>query len=122
MPTEPQPSTLAEVIRRAVDVCDPHGGNDASAELERRFEDRDEPITALADVDTEIHEAAGAVDPELEDPVVAMVVAVAVHLAFRRSELDLDGDELLVQAARSQYDGKPPEHVRAWLSERGVEA
>ena len=34
----------------------------------RRLEDRDEPITAEHDVELEIAEAKGAVDPQDEDP------------------------------------------------------
>ena len=31
-----------------------------------------------------------------------------------------DDEELLVLAARAEYNGSPPEHVQAWLEERGV--
>jgi hypothetical protein len=121
MPTEPQPPTLAEVVNRAVDVCDPVGTNDAIAEYQRRLEDRDEPVTALPRIEEELAEVAGALDPESEDPAFVMAVAVTVHLAFRRSELGLEREELLQQAARAQFDGRPPEHVADWLSQQGVE-
>ena len=44
MPTEPAPTTLSEVVRRAVEICEPDG---LSGDMERfmlEFEDRDEPI------------------------------------------------------------------------------
>jgi hypothetical protein len=121
MPTEPETPTLAQAVARAAEACDPEGGDDAISDLRLRLEDRDEPITALHDVQSELDEAAGRIDPESEDPGLAMTVAVAVHLAHRCTELDLDADELLVQAVRSQFGGNPPEHVGAWVAERGGE-
>jgi hypothetical protein len=50
-----------------------------------------------------------------------MAISVATYLAFRRDELDDDPDDLLRLAARAEYDGNPPENVRAWLEQRGVE-
>jgi hypothetical protein len=121
MPTEPAPITLFQVVQRAVDICDPDGANEGSIELLRRFEDADEPVTAVADVEQRLAEAAGAIDPQEEDPVVQMVAATATYLAFRRDALDEDPDSVLRLAARAEYDGKPPEPVASWLSEIGVE-
>ena len=115
------PPTLAEVVHRAVEVCDPEGAEDGPADLLRRFEDRDEPVTAEDDVELQIAEAKGAIDPQDEDPVVVMTAAVATYLAFRRTELERDREELLRLAARAEFDGKPPPHVAPWLAEQGVE-
>jgi hypothetical protein len=46
---------------------------------------------------------------------------VATYLAFRRDEMDEDPAALMRLAARAEYDGNPPDHVRAWLEEQGVE-
>jgi hypothetical protein len=114
------PPTLAAVLDRAADVCDPTGQNDAVADLVARFEDRDEPITAVADVEQEIAEARGAVDPQEEDPQVVMTAAVGVYLAHRRTEISDDRQALLRLAARAEFDGHPPEPVLDWLSDRDV--
>jgi hypothetical protein len=121
MPTEPATPTLAEVVERAVEVCDPDGANDGASELLRRLEDADQPVTAVADVDQRLAEAAGALDPQEEDPVVQMVAATATYLAFRRDELDEEPRALLRLAARAEYDGHPPEPIATWLREAGVE-
>jgi hypothetical protein len=115
------PPTLAEVVHRAVEVCDPEGTEDGPAELLRRLEDRDEPVTAEPDVELEIAEAKGAIDPQDEDPLVVMTAAVATYLAFRRTELDRDRKELLRLAARAEFDGSPPGPVAEWLAEQGVD-
>ena len=118
---EARPGTpsLAEVVRRAVDACDPAGTSDAAADFEERFQDRDEPVTAVPDVELALREAG--VDPQDEDPVAVMITAVATYLAHRRTELDGDREQLLRLAARAEFDADPPEHVARWLAEQGVE-
>jgi hypothetical protein len=113
--------TLAEVVRRGAEACDPTGAEEGPWELVERLEDRDEPVTAFEDVTEELAEARGAVDPQDEDPAVIMTVAVATYLAFRRDEMDSADDELLRLAARAEFDGSPPPPVSDWLRERGVE-
>ena len=122
MTTEPQPPTLAEVVRRAVEICDPAGG---SPDLERvlgHFEDRDEPITAIGDLDAEVSEARGVVDPEGDVPAVTMALAVVLYLAHRRDEVDDRREDVLRLAARAEFDGNPPPAVAGWLAAEGVEA
>jgi hypothetical protein len=120
MPTEPQGPTLAEVVRRAVEIVEPDG---ASGELERfmlQFEDRDEPVSAVADVQGEAFDAVrrGAEDPI--DPALTMAAAVTTYLGFRRDEISDDDVEILHLAVRSEFHGQPPGDVAAWLQERGV--
>jgi hypothetical protein len=117
----PSTPTLAEVVRRAAEACDPNGVDEGPWELVERLEDRDEPVTAFEDVTEELAEARGAVDPQDEDPAVIMTVAVATYLAFRRDEMDSADDELLRLAARAEFDANPPPPVSDWLRDRGVE-
>ena len=86
----------------------------------QKVEDSDEPITALEDVDGTLAELKGFFDPQDEDPAVMMTFAVATYLAFRRDELDDDAGSLLRLAARAEYNGNPPDNVRAWLDQQGV--
>ena len=120
--SEPEVVTLAEVVHRSVEVVDPDGVEDGPAALLERFEDRDEPVTAVPDVEEELLEGRGAIDPQDEDPTVAMTVAVATYLAYRRTELDRDPLHLLGMAARAEFDGDPPPHVAEWLADQGVAA
>jgi hypothetical protein len=115
------PPSLADVIHRAAEVVDPEGHSDGVSDLLRRFEDRDEPVTTEPDVEEEIAEAKGAIDPQDEDPIVMMMAAVATYLAFRRTEIDDPPDHLLRLAARAEFDGHPPEPAASWLAEQGVE-
>ncbi len=121
MPTNPQPVTLAEVVHKAVEVC-ADGSQDALDELEQTFEDADEPIAAIGDIEELLDERIGP--PEFDDPEVepafAMARAVILYLAHRRDERDAEPAELLRLAARAEFDGKPPAAVQQWLAEHGV--
>jgi hypothetical protein len=122
MPTDPEPVTLAEVVHRAVQVVDP-SGSEGLDDLLARFEDADEPLSAVHAESTaqRIAEEAGALDPQAEDPAVQMAAAVATYLAFRRDEVDQEPGALLELAARAEFDGQPPEPVRGWLADQGIE-
>jgi hypothetical protein len=120
MPTEPAPVTLSQVVHRAVEVCDPAGTDPDLADFFIRFEDADEPVTAIEDVEQRMAEAAGALDPEGDLPALQMAAAVATYLSFRRDEVDEDPNELLRLAARAEFDGNPPAAVANWLDEQGA--
>ena len=116
MPTEPETLTLAEVARRAVDVVDHEAADDALTSFLARFEDRDEPVTAVEQPDELFAEAAGAIDPE--DPALQMAAAVAGYLSFKRDQVDAQPEDLLRRAADAEFEGSPPPEVAGWLSER----
>lgn len=118
MPTEPAPVTLSEVVHRAVETCD-DGSERALDELLERFEDDDEPISAIEDIEVLLDERIG---PRVDDtaPAFTMACAVIVYLAHRRDEVGAEPDELLRLAARAEFEGPPPPEVMAWLGDRGV--
>src|SRR4051794_37138355 len=120
MPTEPDPITLSQVVHRAVEVCDPAGTDADLADLFIRFEDADEPVTAVEDIEQRMAEAARAPDPEGDIPPPQMAAAVATYLAFRRDQLDDAPAEILRPAARGEFNGTPPPAVANWLDEQGV--
>jgi sirohydrochlorin ferrochelatase len=121
MPTEPEPVTLTQVVHRATEVVDPDGADPDVVDLLVRFEDADEPVTAIEDVELRIAEGAGAIDPQEESGPVQVARAVATYLAFRRDEVTEDPDELVRLAIRAEYDGPPPEPVADWLALNGVD-
>jgi len=122
MPTEPEPVTLSEVVHRAVQIVDPDGGEGLD-DLLVRFEDADEPLSSdgADSAAQRIAEGIGAVDPQEEDGAVQMAGAVATYLAYRRDQVDEQPGALLELAARAEFDGRPPDVVRAWLADVGIE-
>ena len=121
MPTEPEPVTVSQVVRRAAEIVDPDGADDDVIDLLRRTEDDDVPVTAVEDFDTRMAEIAGMIDPQEEAPAVQVARAVAVYLAFRRDEVTDDPDHILRLAVRAEYRGHPPANVANWLDDVGVE-
>ena len=120
MPTEPTPVTLSQVVRRAVEVCAPAGATSPGLdELFEAFEDADEPISGVLDIEARLDEVLGEVDPEAE-PEVAMARAVIVYLAHRRDELEAEPEDLLQLAARAEFHGAVPPGVEGWLTQQGA--
>jgi len=113
------PPSLFQVVHRAVEVTDP-SGEFGVADLLRYVEDSDEPVTAHQDIEEDLAELKGRVDPQDEDPAMMTAVAIATYLAFRRDELDDEPGNIIRLAIRAEYDGHPPDNVRSWLEEQGV--
>jgi hypothetical protein len=121
MPTEPQPVTLSQIVRRATEVVDPEGADADVTDFQLRYEDADEPVTAVVDVEQRLAESAGALDPQQESGGLQIAVAVATYLAHRRDEVGDDPDEIVRLAVRAEFDGHPPQPVVDWLELNGVE-
>jgi hypothetical protein len=121
MPTEPQPITLFEIVKRAVEICDPNDSDERLDRLLLQFEDADEPVTAVGNLEERLAIASEGIDVEVADPAVSMAVATVLYLAHRRDELGDEPHKILRMAARAEWKGDPPEAVRDWLADRGVE-
>jgi hypothetical protein len=102
MPTEPHTPTLAEIVHAACEVADPTGADDRVTDLLTRFEDRDEPVTTVTDVEEQLAEAHGIIDPDHDSEPLRIAVAVATYLAFRRDQISDDRDELIRRALAAE--------------------
>jgi hypothetical protein len=121
VPTEPQPISLFDIAKRAVEVADPDDNDARLGDLLEQFEDADEPVTAIQNLEERVALAVEGVDVEIDDPAVSMAAATILYLAHRRDELHADAEHILRLAARAEWKGDPPEAVVDWLSDRGVE-
>jgi hypothetical protein len=120
MPTDPEPITLSAVVRRAVQIIDPDDNDADAGDFERAFEDEDEPIRAAGDVENRVASVLADLDPATNNGALAMAGALTVYLSFRRDEFGMEPSKLLRLAAQAEWDGRPPEPVVEWLSDRGV--
>lgn len=120
MGTEPEPMTVAQAVQRAVETCATDANEEPLALLLERFQDVDEPITAVQDLSARLADAQADIDPEADDPALSMALATTLYLAFRRDMEDADDDALLRAAARSEWEGDPPTAVVDWLAGQGV--
>ena len=75
MPTEPEVVTLSQIVNRAVEVVDPDGADEDLVEFQQRFEDFDEPASALTEsIESRMAEATGVFDPQAESgPVLKQI-------------------------------------------------
>ena len=116
MPTDRTTITLSDLVRRAGAIVDAEGADDAVAEFTTRHEDDDIPVRGILEgLEERLQFGAD------EDPSVVMAQAVTLYLAHRLDEVDDDPDEILKLAARSEFDGHPPEPVQGWLERNGIE-
>jgi hypothetical protein len=120
MPRDPDPLTLAEVVHRACGVVDPDDADAAVGDFERYFEDADEPIRALGDIEERVATALSELDPAVANASLSMAGAVTVYLSFRRDEYGAEPAELLRLAAEAEWAGDPPELVVEWLADREI--
>src|SRR3954453_7962629 len=111
MPTDRTLISLADLVLRAAAIVDPDSEDPAVAELVARHGDADEPVRGILD-SLEERLAWGAD----EDPAVVMAQAGILYLAHRLDEVDDDPERILQLAARSEFDGEPPEEVARWLA------
>ena len=109
-----EPLILSELVRRACGIVDPDDEDGVVGDFEVRFEDADEPVTGIDNLEERIGFGGD------EDPAVTMAQALVLYLAHRRDELDTDDEDLLSLAARAEFNGEPPQPVQDWLADRGV--
>lgn len=120
MPRDPEALTLAEVVRRACALVDPDDTDPVVGDFERYFEDADEPIRALDDVEARVATALAELDPAVANGSLSMAGAVTVYLQYRRDEYGVEPAKLLRLAADAEWEGKPPEVVVGWLADRDI--
>jgi hypothetical protein len=116
-----RPVTLFQIVKRAVDIVDPDDDDPDMGQLEEVFEDADEPVTGIENLEERVALAIEGIDNEVESPAVSVAAATILYLAYRRDELDDDPEDVLRLAARAEWKGDPPESVRNWLADRGVD-
>jgi hypothetical protein len=120
MPTRPQPVTLFEVAKRAIEISDPDDRDPNLGHLLEFFEDEDEPVAGIENLEERVAIAVEGVDVDIDDPAVSVAAATILYLAHRRDELHADPKRILRLAARAEWKGDPPEAVEDWLADRGV--
>lgn len=120
MSRDAEPVSLFDVIRRAVEAADPDGGDTALGELLREFEDDDEPVSGVDQLDEVLADAELVLDADGDDPGIGLAIAVARYLAHHRGALGTADDRLIPEAVRWQWHGHAPAAVGDLLAARGI--
>jgi len=120
--THAETPSVADVVRRAVAICDPDGSDELVTDFMLAYEDRDEPVTAIEGRDREFFETAERVRGVLPGTAVQTAAAVATYLAFRRAAVGDDDSDLLRLAARAEFGDDLPGDIALFLQDAGVSA
>jgi hypothetical protein len=107
--------TVAELVRRAAGIVDPSDTLARVGDLERWFEDDDEPARTVPNLERRIGGAVDEIDPEGEEPALAVAAAIVLYLATGPRREPGDDTALLEQAVRFQFGDDPPEAVTDFL-------
>jgi hypothetical protein len=112
--------SVSDVVRRAVEICDPDDVDQTLGRLEQQLEDDDEPVTAVENLEERLAIALEGTDYDGENPAVAVASAVVLYLAAHPGEVDRGGnpEQLIRGAVRAQWRGDAPRYVDDWLSGR----
>jgi hypothetical protein len=112
--------TVADLVRRAVEICDPDSVDPDLGHLLEQLEDDDAPVTAVENIEERLALALEGADYQGEIPSVSVASAVVLYLAAHHGNADYDGDpdELIRLAVRAQWHGQPPDFVADWLALR----
>lgn len=110
--------TVSELVRQAVQICDPDDGDDVLGRLEEQFEDDDEPVTAVENLQERLAIALEGTDVDGENPAVAVASAIVLFVAAHagHANADHDPDELIELAVKAQWHGNPPRYVAEWVA------
>jgi hypothetical protein len=113
--------TVSDVVRRAVALVERAGGDDIAPELLIAYEDDDRAAVGLgAGLWDELRSTAEGLDLEGDSGAVDVAAAVAYFLASQ-PEGGTDDAATIREAGRVAWHGDPPEDVRAWLVDHGLD-
>jgi hypothetical protein len=115
----PTPSVF-DVVRLAVEVCDPDDVDPTLGRLEEQFEDADEPVTTVDNLEERLAIALEGADYEGEAPAVSVASAVVLYLAAHPGEVGSHPDPsgLIERAVAAQWHRTPPQDVADWVAGR----
>jgi hypothetical protein len=74
-----RPVTLFEIVKRAVDIVDPDDDDPDMGQLEEVFEDADEPVTGIENLEERVALAIEGIDNEVESPAVSVAAATILY-------------------------------------------
>jgi hypothetical protein len=110
--------SVSDVVRRAVEICDPDDTDQTLGHLEQQLEDDDEPVTAVENLEERLAWALEGADYDVEDPAVAVASAIVLYLGAHPHEVESgDEDGITQRAVSAQWRGDTPDYVDSWLSD-----
>jgi hypothetical protein len=109
------PAPLSQLVREAAGMVDPTDSLALVGDFERWFEDDDEPAATVPNLDRRLAAALDELDPEGQEPALAVAAAVVSYLATMPRHAPRDAERVIEQALRLQYGDDVPEAIAVWL-------
>ena len=115
-----RPISLFDVVKRAVDIVDPDDDDPDMGDLEEIFEDADEPVTGVENLEERVALAVEGIDNAVENPAVSVPrrsSSTSPTAATSSTPIPITSC-----ASRPGPSGRAThrENVRDWLQARGI--
>jgi hypothetical protein len=107
--------TVAEVVRQAAGIVDPSDSNSLVGELEQWFEDDDDPVRTVPNLDRRLAAAVERIDPEGEEPAIAVASAIVLYLSEEPRHVPSDAEGVIGQAVRREFGDDVPDRIAEWM-------
>lgn len=109
------PPTLSEVVREAAGLVDPEDESELVGDFERWFEDDDEPVNTVPNLERRLAGALDDLDPEGAEPALTVAAAVVSYLASRPRHTPREPQRVIEQALLLEFGNDIPEPLRSWV-------
>jgi hypothetical protein len=109
------PPTLSELVREAAGIVDPEDKSELVGDFERWFEDDDDPVSTVPNLDRRLAGAIDKLDPDGAEPALTVAASVASYLATLPRHAPRDADRVVEQALRVQFGKDIPESLLPWM-------
>jgi hypothetical protein len=109
------PLTLSELVREASGIVDPEDKSELVGDFERWFEDDDDPVTTVPNLERRLAGAVDELDPEGAEPALTVAAAVVSYLATRPRHAPGEPERVIEQALRLEFGDDLPESLAPWV-------
>jgi hypothetical protein len=107
--------TVADVVRQAAGIVDPSDSLALVGELEQWFEDDDDPVRTVPNLDRRLAAAVEKIDPDGEEPAVTVAAAVILYLSTEPRHAPSDAEGVIDQAVKLEFGDDVPDRIAEWL-------
>jgi hypothetical protein len=112
---EHETPTVADVVRQAAGIVDPSDSLALVGELEQWFEDDDDPVRTVPNLDRRLAAAVEKIDPDGEEPAVTVAAAVVLYLSTEPRHAPSDAEGVIDQAVKLEFGDDVPDRIAEWL-------
>ena len=110
--------TVSQAVRKAAGAVDPSDSDGLVGDFEQWFEDDDDPVHTVPNLDRRVAAAIDELDPDGASPALTVAAAVVLYLASAPHSPPRDDEGLIEQAVRMEFGNDVPDTIAGWLAGR----